>query len=126
LYYIVKTAAVNITFLHILSLLYFIYDFVSLVYFSLFSLTHIVAGRKNALRSTSSYTTPPLTPDKLPPRCNSFSYNGVHTSFTSNRSSYGSIGVDEAFPPPPSPTCMSKFEHTSSTQGESQGHRLVL
>lgn len=51
------------------------------------------------------------------------SSNGVPLtpSFSSSRGSYGSIGHDESFPPPPSPICMSKFQHP--TEGEFQGHR---
>ncbi|KAL4241105.1 Caskin-2 [Mactra antiquata] len=85
-----------------------------------FPADHVVlidnSSRKNRLRSSCSTNSPPLTPDHLSSRSNSFLYNeapSVHipTSLASTRASYGSVGHDENFPPPPSPICMSKFEH---------------
>ena len=84
----------------------------------------IVASRKYRLNSCSSYSTPPLTPDKLMPSSpciNSFNFNGFNPSHSPSRSSFSSVGHDENFPPPPSPTCMSKLEHVTKPAGEFQG-----
>lgn len=84
-----------------------------------FSFPLSIASRKKHLNSSSSFSTPPLTPDKSSCQSNnSFTFNGIHPSHSSSRSSFGSIGHDEAFPPPPSPTCMSKFEHVNNHGGE--------
>lgn len=81
----------------------------------------LLAGRKNAYQISHSNvtSTPPLTPDSASvQRCHSFSFHGDST-LTSSRSSYGSVGHDEEFPAPPSPTCMSKFKHVNqSSTGE--------
>ncbi|XP_052267192.1 caskin-2-like isoform X3 [Dreissena polymorpha] len=86
------------------------------------------AGKRNLLVHSHLYSTPPITPDKLSSRSSSvgsFTFNGFRTPLTSSRSSYGSIGHDEAFPPPPSPTCMTKFEHVNNHKENTDATEVI-